>query len=183
MFNRIELWFWTYAWAWLLVIYPAIFGQKRMSHNNGIVTTGRVRVVDEPGFPPHRISSARAGAPRSSSRRLRHASASDDDDTVIQVRSASLKFQDSRLREPPRPRDEHGPDLDLLDGAHLRGVRHGKQAIRRSTASTTATTTTGTRTTACHAAQGGVRDNPSSPFAEVYYYTETVQLFVAARTA
>lgn len=96
LWGRFKLWFMSTSWAWLLVFAASLAGRKRMSHNNGTTLRGRVRVVDSPSIPPNRFFVPGREWPC----RLRHSSVSYDDDTVIQVRSASLKFADSSYDSP-----------------------------------------------------------------------------------
>lgn len=70
--------------------------RRRMSHDNGITTRGRVRIVDAPEFPDHPFFRAGAEFPC----RLRHASVSYQDDAALVVRGASLKFADSDYASP-----------------------------------------------------------------------------------
>ncbi|QRK10605.1 hypothetical protein JQX13_11250 [Archangium violaceum] len=67
-----------------------------MSHDNGIAARGRIRITENPTFPAHDFFEPG----REFACRLRHASVSYPDDTVIQVRAASLKFADSDYESP-----------------------------------------------------------------------------------
>jgi arachidonate 5-lipoxygenase len=80
----------------LLVSANSLFGRVRMSHENGIACSGRLRIVDDPKFPPHDFfQPGQAFACR-----VRHAAASFKDDAKLVVRSASIKFQDDRFDSP-----------------------------------------------------------------------------------
>src|SRR5262245_61037638 len=92
MLKKAQLWFYAYFYAGALIVTSSFWRRVRMSHNNGTTATGRIKIVDNPTFPEHDF--LQAG--REFKCRLRHASVSYDDDTVIQVRAASLKFDDSR---------------------------------------------------------------------------------------
>ena len=96
MLKRFQLWLYARGWALALTIAASFMLRKRMSHNNGLVASGRLRIVDNPRFPAHDF----LVPGRQMKCRLRHASVSYDDDTIIQVRSASLKFADSREDSP-----------------------------------------------------------------------------------
>lgn len=93
--KKAQLWFYSYGWAWFILMWYSL-RRQRMSHDNGIVARGRLRLVDDPAFPPHDF--LQAG--REFECRLRHASVSYPDDTVTQVRAASLKFADSAFTSP-----------------------------------------------------------------------------------
>ena len=80
----------------LLVTANSLFGKVRMSHENGILLRGRLRIVDHPEFPAHAFFVAGAGFKC----RLRHAAASFVDDAKVVVRSASIKFTDARTKSP-----------------------------------------------------------------------------------
>jgi hypothetical protein len=79
----------------LIAVY-SFFTRTRMSHENGIVARGRIRVVDDLAllendfFVPGREFSCR----------LRHASVSLMDDAGLVVRAASLKFADADIDSP-----------------------------------------------------------------------------------
>ena len=53
MLSRIQLWLFAYGYAWLLVVVASLFMRRRMSHNCGVVASGRLRIVADPRFPPH----------------------------------------------------------------------------------------------------------------------------------
>ncbi|QRK10603.1 hypothetical protein JQX13_11240 [Archangium violaceum] len=67
-----------------------------MSHDNGMAVRGRLRVTENPTFPAHDFFEPG----REFACRLRHASVSYPNDTVILVRAASLKFADSEYESP-----------------------------------------------------------------------------------
>ena len=63
--------------------------RRRMSHDNGIVARGRIRILEAPeGVPPNAFF--RPG--RTFEGTIRHASITFPDDAALQVRAASLKF-------------------------------------------------------------------------------------------
>lgn len=74
----------------------AFVTRRRMSHLFGTAGTGEIRVVDEPTFPAHDFF--RPG--RTFPCRLRHASATFQDDAWLLLRSASLKFADADYEAP-----------------------------------------------------------------------------------
>jgi len=70
--------------------------RTRMSHQNGIVARGRVRIVDELAIPENDFFLPGREFPC----RLRHASVSLMDDAGLFVRGASLKFADADIESP-----------------------------------------------------------------------------------
>ena len=80
----------------VLVAANSLFGKVRMSHENGILLSGRLRIVRNPQFPAHHFYEP--GRPFDC--RLRHAAASFKDDAKLVVRSASIKFADARTKSP-----------------------------------------------------------------------------------
>ncbi len=79
-----------------LVTLNSLFRRIRMSHENGILLRGKVRIVDDPQFPSHDFFQPG----REFDCRLRHAAASFLDDAKLVVRSASIKFADERIKSP-----------------------------------------------------------------------------------
>jgi catalase len=67
-----------------------------MSHGNGIVARGRVKLVADPSFPAHPFFSSGREFPC----RLRHASVSLFDDAALAVRGTGLKFADTDYESP-----------------------------------------------------------------------------------
>ncbi|MEM9624155.1 MAG: hypothetical protein AAF993_21125, partial [Pseudomonadota bacterium] len=80
----------------VLVTANSLFGKVRMSHENGILLRGRIRIIDNPQIPAHDFFQPGASFPC----RLRHAAASFLDDAKLVVRSASIKFADARVDSP-----------------------------------------------------------------------------------
>ena len=95
VYDRLVLAVYTF-FVTLAVTGQSFFGQQRMSHENGIALSGRLKVVDNPTFPAHNFF--RPGLEFSC--RMRHGSASFKDDAKLVVRSASLKFQDDQFDSP-----------------------------------------------------------------------------------
>src|SRR5262245_3838761 len=79
-----------------LIALRSLVNRQRMSHQNGIVARGRVRIVDDLAIPD--TDFFRPG--REFPCRLRHASVSWMDDAAMVVRGASLKFADADLDSP-----------------------------------------------------------------------------------
>lgn len=107
LWDKFVLWFLTALFCWFIAIYLGLFKRRKMSHNNGVSGTGRIRVVDDQAFPPHPFF-----APgREFTARVRHASAGFLDDGMRLVRSMSIKFNDARVESPL--------DLELNNGRSL----------------------------------------------------------------
>ena len=83
-----------------LVSLKSLLTKQRMSHQNGIVATGNLKIVDDLDLPANNFF--KPGLEFKC--RLRHATVRFLDDAVLGPRSASIKFADS---------DDHSP-LDLL---------------------------------------------------------------------
>jgi catalase len=94
-------------WAWSqlvglraicvsLIALNSFVSRTRMSHENGIVARGRIRVVDDLAIPQNDFFLPG----REFSCRLRHASVSLMDDAGLFVRGASLKFADADVKGP-----------------------------------------------------------------------------------
>ncbi len=79
-----------------LVTANSLFNKVRMSHENGILLRGKLRIVDQPDIPEHDFFVPGAQFKC----RLRHAAASFLDDAKLVVRSASIKFADARIDSP-----------------------------------------------------------------------------------
>lgn len=93
--DRLVLFF--TAWGAVAVIgWRSFRSRLRMSHKNGILAAGRIRIVEKPAFPEHDFFRPGAEFPC----RLRHASISYLDDAMLVVRAASLKFADAREESP-----------------------------------------------------------------------------------
>jgi catalase len=84
------------ATATVLITLNAFVTRGRMSHENGIVVRGRVKLVDDPRFPAHPFFSSGRDFPC----RLRHASVSYLDDAALVVRGTGLKFADTDYESP-----------------------------------------------------------------------------------
>lgn len=82
--------------ATTLITLHAFATRSRMSHENGIVARGRVKLVDDPRFPSHPFFSSGREFPC----RLRHASVSYQDDAALVVRGSALKFADTDFESP-----------------------------------------------------------------------------------
>jgi hypothetical protein len=80
----------------VMISLTCFFGRRRMSHENGVAVRGRIRIVDEPPYPANEFFTAGREFPA----RMRHASVLYKDDAMVEVRSASLKFADTRSESP-----------------------------------------------------------------------------------
>ena len=94
--DKMVLWFISKMFAWALVVTLSIPHRYRMSHNNGIAARGKVRIVDNPEFPPHDFFEPGRTFPA----RVRHASATFLDDAMNCIRSMSIKFSDQHMDSP-----------------------------------------------------------------------------------
>ena len=79
-----------------LIAAYSFFTRKRMSHENGIVARGRIRLLDQLAIPENDFFVPGREFPC----RLRHASVSLMDDAGLFVRAASLKFADADTESP-----------------------------------------------------------------------------------
>jgi len=79
-----------------LLSLASLLSRRRFTHQNGLTTAGRLRIVDNPQFPDHDFF--RPG--REFGCRLRHATLLFHDDTILGIRSASIKFADNDLDSP-----------------------------------------------------------------------------------
>ncbi len=95
IYRRIVLAIVTFV-VTVLVASKSLFGRERMSHENGILLRGKLKIVENPQFPEHNFF--RAGMEFDC--RVRHAAASFKDDAKLVVRSASIKFSDNRRKSP-----------------------------------------------------------------------------------
>jgi arachidonate 5-lipoxygenase len=80
----------------LLISANSLFAKVRMSHDNGYVLRGRLRIAADARVPDHDFFVQG----RSFACRVRHGAASFKDDAKLVVRSASIKFADQRGRSP-----------------------------------------------------------------------------------
>jgi hypothetical protein len=168
MFGRISLWLQAYGFAWVLVIVSSLFMRRRMSHNCGVLAAGKLKIVQSPAFPPHELFTPG----REIKCRIRHAPVSYDDDTIIQVRSASLKLADADL-ESPLDLEMNTGKISLFWTARnffeFTGGRNEQPLPYRRFYDK--------HPRALVAAKDGIRRLPSS-FAEMVYHTQTVQYFI-----
>lgn len=167
--TRIRLRLASSAYVGVLVATANVPRRVRMSHNNGLTARGTVRVVDRPTFPAHEFF--RPG--RTFSCRLRHASVSYDDDTVLQVRSASLKLADARYRSPL--------DLEMNTGTtslFWTARNFFEFAAARGRVDELAFSTYYDKyPQGLLAAKEGIRRVPET-FAQMYYHSQCAQAFV-----
>jgi len=99
LLNRFFLWALTTSII-TMVSLNSLFGRQRMSHENGLVARGKIRIVDDLKIPPSQFFKPGQEFPC----RVRHASVSFADDARLVVRSGSLKFDDS----------DHASPLDIM---------------------------------------------------------------------
>ncbi len=95
LYRRLQLALVTFV-VTLAVSANSLFGRQRMSHENGIACAGHLRIVPDPRLPPHEFFQPG----RTFGCRVRHGMASFKDDAKLVVRSASIKFADSRDKAP-----------------------------------------------------------------------------------
>lgn len=168
MIGRIVLWIKAYGFAWILLLVASLIQRRRMSHNCGVLAAGKLRMVDNPAFPPHEFFTPG----REMKCRIRHAPVSYDDDTIIQVRSASLKFADADF-ESPLDLEMNTGKISLFWSAsnflEFTGGRSEEPLPYRKYYDK--------YPRGLLAAKDGIRRHPSS-FAEMRYHTQTVQYFI-----
>lgn len=80
----------------ILIAIPIFFSRRRMSHDNGVLASGKGRIVDNPQFPP--IDIFEPGWEFEC--RVRHGMACFDDDAKMLIRGCSLKLANSRGKSP-----------------------------------------------------------------------------------
>ena len=99
LIDKAGLWLLT-AGIVTLVAVNSLISRQRMSHDNGLVCKGKLRILDEPDIPPSDFFQPGREFPC----RMRHASVSFADDARMVVRSSSLKFSDT----------DHDSPLDIM---------------------------------------------------------------------
>jgi arachidonate 5-lipoxygenase len=167
--KKAQLWLYSYGYAGLLIVVVSFWQRVRMSHNNGTTATGRIKIVDAPAFPEHDFLTAG----REFACRLRHASVSYDDDTVIQVRAASLKFAESRYDSPL--------DLEMNTGT-ISLFWTARNFLEFFSTQEMVNDLAFSRfydkyPLGLAAAKDGIRKYPET-FAQMYYHAQTAQLFL-----
>lgn len=166
--DQIVLWFYAYVYAWLVVLFGSL-RRERMSHDNGITSKGLVHVLDNLSITPHDFFEPG----RTFHCRLRHASVSYMDDTIIQVRAASLKFADSQYESPL--------DLEMNTGtiSLFWSARNFIEFVkcREKTNGTAFVQFYDKYSRGLDAAWDGIRKYPTS-FAQLYYHSQCAQLFI-----
>ncbi|HUZ76013.1 MAG TPA: hypothetical protein VMV93_00365 [Chloroflexota bacterium] len=169
LLGRTQLWAFT-TFIQSMVTMDVLRTRKRLSHMTGVVARGKIRVVDEPGFAEHDFYQPG----REFACRLRHSSATYDDDATLQVRGMALKFADTDYESP----------LDLEMNTGETPVFWTLHMFWRWTAMRLKMTRSeGPRDltqlmayfkefpAALTAARDGVRRNPDS-FSQLFYYSE-----------
>lgn len=175
MGKKLWLWFCAYVWAWVLVIASSFVMRRRMSHNCGTTAVGKLRIVDDPSFPPHDFLAPGREIPC----RVRHAPVSYDDDTIIQVRSASIKFADSPF-ESPLDIEMNTGTTSLFWSAHnflFEFFPSQDTTLKGDPLELRYRTFYEKYPQGLAAAKDGIRRDPTS-FAELRYHSQTAQWFV-----
>ncbi|MFE8604133.1 catalase family protein [Archangium violaceum] len=167
--KKAQLWLFSYAWAWALCLVFSL-KRERMSHNSGITAKGRIRITKTPAFPAHDFFQPG----REFKCRVRHASASYEDDTITQVRAVSLKFADSDYDSPL--------DLELNTGTislfwTARNFAEFAQQRRHRVNELAYWNYYDKYPRGLLAAEDGIRKYPAS-FARMYYHSQTATRFV-----
>lgn len=148
----------------LFITLNSLVKRERMSHENGIGTTGRLRIVDDPDFPPNDFFTPG----REFEIRLRHATVLYRDDAMLTVRGTSLKFANTRFDSP----------LDLLMNTGRVGLFFDARTFMRFMKGTMGGRGQNwlpyltTRPQAMFGGGDSVRRNPES-FARLSYHTKT----------
>lgn len=96
LFDKFVLWAGATGFCWALVIVQSLIHRRKMSHNNGIAASGKLRIVDDPKFPAADFFEPGREFPC----RIRHASVSYMDDAMLTVKAASIKFSDNAVESP-----------------------------------------------------------------------------------
>lgn len=167
--KRAQLWGLTTV-ILLLASIDVLRTGKRLSHTTGVVGRGTIRMVDNPTFPAHDFF--RPG--RTFSCRIRHSSATYNDEAMLQVRGVALKFADSDY-ESPLDLEMNTGEMPAFWTLHMfwRWTAIRVKIIRSTGPSdwTPLLRYFEEHPTALKAAREGVRRNPSS-FARLFFYTE-----------
>ena len=94
-FSRLKLFLFK-VFVNLVIGASCFLKQQRMSHENGVQSAGKLKIVDNPEYPENEF--LRAG--REFDIRLRHSSITYPDDAMKQFRAVAIKFADSRFHSP-----------------------------------------------------------------------------------
>lgn len=95
LYRRIELVLFRF-FVTILIGITCFIKQERMSHENGILVSGRFRVPDQPDFPENDFFTPGREFPL----RLRLSSISYSDDAMKQFRAVALKLSGNRFESP-----------------------------------------------------------------------------------
>lgn len=95
LFLKFQLWLYTYLWMTAVAVNSGL-RRRRMTHNNGVIGRGKLKIVDNPEFPECEFFEPG----REFDCRVRHGSANYMDDCMRVVRSGSVKFADTRWKSP-----------------------------------------------------------------------------------
>ncbi|HEY5874202.1 MAG TPA: hypothetical protein VIT64_02830, partial [Ilumatobacteraceae bacterium] len=86
----------TVVWVTALLALNSFVTKSRMSHENGIVTRGKLRIVAEPTVPRNEFFTPGTEFPC----RMRFGAATWKDDAKMVIRGAGLKLADQRQTSP-----------------------------------------------------------------------------------
>lgn len=169
LFDMVVLWIYAKLFGLMLALFLCFPKQQRMSHNNGIAATGKLRIVDHPEFPENEFFTPGREFPV----RIRHASATFLDDAMNCIRSLSIKLSDHHFKSPFDIEMNTGETslfwsaVSFLKFARLRGEKYGieyRDYNRRYPDGLKGSQTAGRR----HA----------SSFHNLHYYCKTPFLFI-----
>ena len=153
-----------------LITLNSIITRRRMSHENGLVVRGQVRILDAADLPPNGFFVPGKVFPC----RLRHASVSFLDDAALVVRGASVKFADEAVESPFDMLMNTGNstpfwNMDTFFQFTLARIRGGRAHLIDYFK----------RNPRCYMnVRDALRRDPSS-FANLYYYSQIPLRFVA----
>ena len=178
--EKLRIWLLRW-WDWIvlhvmrvflvfLISLKSLVTRQRMSHQNGIVATGKIKIVDDLAMPANEFFTPG----REFKCRLRHATVRFLDDAALCPRAASLKFADSDDRSP----------LDLLMNNGTATPFYSMSTFWQFMQTSIA----GGREKSAKYLQDNprcyvnfrraLRRNPET-FAQLYYYTQTIFEFKA----
>ncbi|CRI65910.1 putative Arachidonate 15-lipoxygenase [Thiocapsa sp. KS1] len=153
-----------------LITINSIVTRRRMSHENGLVVRGQVRILANLDLPPNGFFTPGKVFPC----RLRHASVSFLDDAALAVRGASLKFSDEAVDSPFDMLMNNGNstpfwNMDTFFQFTLARIRGGRAHLIDYFK----------RNPRCYMnVRDALRRDPSS-FANLYYYSQIPLRFIA----
>lgn len=167
--DQIILWIYAKFFALMIAVFVSFKTRQRMSHNNGIVGEGWLKIVDAPEFPEHPFFEKGKQYPV----RIRHASATYLDDAMNCIRSISIKFSHHHWHSPFDIEMNTGAQslfwnaVSFLKFGSMRKEQYGIEYVeylRRYPDGVDGT-------------KGAVRRDPTS-FHNLHYYSKTPFLFL-----